>query len=229
MLEQIHKNMKWIMWTIVILVTVTFMFFGIYPSSVSGRTVAKVNGYAITLDEFNRVYRNMEENYRQVLKDQMNENFTKVIKNQAIRELVNNQLLVQEAERVGLQVSDEELQAYIMKVPAFSVQGKFDKRVYERALQNINMTPAAFEANQREYLLRQKMENLVEDAVAINDADLPAAYAQRNPKAKPGDFEKNKESFRQSYLAQKRREALDAFVKGLESKASVKIDDKVLS
>ena len=50
MLQSMHKHMKWIMWAIVVLVTVTFMFFGIYPSSVSGRTVAKVDGYVISSD-----------------------------------------------------------------------------------------------------------------------------------------------------------------------------------
>jgi peptidyl-prolyl cis-trans isomerase D len=229
MLQSIHKNMKWIMWAIVILVTVTFMFFGIYPSSVSGRTVAKVDGYVISADDLNRVYRNMEENYRQIMKDQFNQDFAKLLRTQALRELVQNRLLVQEADRVGLRITDEELQSYIMQIPAFLVRGKFDKRVYEGALRNINMTPALFEANQREYLLRQKLERLVEDGVAVTDAELPAAYASKNPKAKPGDFEKNKINFKQSYLVEKRRAALDAFVKNLGNKATITIEDKALA
>ena len=229
MLQSIHKHMKWIMWAIVILVTVTFMFFGIYPSSVSGRTVAKVDGYVISSDDLNRVYRNMEENYRQIMKDQFNQDFAKLLKTQALRELVQNRLLVQEADRVGLRVTDEELQSYIMQIPAFLDRGKFDKRAYEGALRNINMTPALFEANQREYLLRRKLERLVEDGVAVTDAELPAAYASKNPKARPGDFEKNKVTFKQTYLAEKQRAALDAFVKNLGNKATITIDDKALS
>ncbi len=228
MLEKIHQHMKWIMWTIVVLVTVTFLFFGIYPSSVSGRTAAKVDGYVITIDEFNRVYQNMVENYRSILKDQYNENFAKMLRGQALRELIQNRLLVQEAERRGLKVSDDELQASIMQVPAFAVQGRFSKQAYERALQYIGMKPAAFEENQRELLLRQKMERLVEDAVAVTDAELPAAYAAKNPKAKPADFEKNKASFKQTYLTEKKRQALDAFVKNLENSATIKIENKAL-
>jgi peptidyl-prolyl cis-trans isomerase D len=229
MLQSMHKHMKWIMWSIVVLVTVTFMFFGIYPSNVSGRTVAKVDGYAISSDDLNRVYRNMEETYRQILKDQFNENFAKTLRGQALRELVQNRLLVQEADRVGLRVADEELQAYIMQIPAFVSRGKFDRRAYEGTLQNINMTPAQFEANQREFLLRQKLERLVEDGVAVTDAELSAAYASKNPKAKPGDFEKNKDSFRQAFLAEKQKAALDAFVKGLGNKATITIDDKAFA
>lgn len=217
------------MWAIVILVTVTFMFFGIYPSAISGRTVAKVDGYVIGSDDLNRVYRNLYDNYRQIMKNQLDENFTKMLRSQALRELVKNRLLIQEAGRVGLRVSDEELQSYIMQIPAFTVGGKFDKRTYERTLQNINMTPALFEANQREYLLRQKLEQLVEDGVAVTDAELPSAYAAKDPKARRGDFEKNKTKFKQAYLEEKRKAAIDAFVKGLENKATITISDKALA
>ena len=229
MLQAIHKHMKWIMWAIVILVTVTFMFFGIYPSAMSGRTVAKVDGYVIGADDLNRVYRSMEDNYRQLMKDKMPDNFSKILRAQALRELVQDRLLVQEADRVGLRVTDEELQAYIMHVPAFVVQGAFNKASYDRVLQNINMKPADFEENQRDYLLRRKLERLVEDAVSVSDAELPAAYASKNPKAKPGDFEKNKVSFKQTYLKEKQREALDAFVKNLENKATITIEDKAFA
>lgn len=225
MLIQMHKHMKWIMWTIVILITIAFLFFGIFPSSSNGRTVAKVDGYVIGADEFNRVYRNMAENYRQILKDQFNENFAQIVKKQALQELIRNRLLLQEAERKGMKVTDEELQAAILQIPAFNNQGRFDHAAYERALQSINMTPALFEANQREYLLRQKLERLVQDSVAVTDAELPAAYAAKNPKAKKGEFEKNKESFKKSYLAEKQSQALDAYVKGLSNKATIKIND----
>jgi peptidyl-prolyl cis-trans isomerase D len=225
MLEQMHKHMKWLMWTIVILVAVTFLFFGIYPSSSSGRTAAKVDGYVISTDEVNRVYLNMAENYRKILKDQFNQNFADILRKQALQELITNRLLVQEADRKGLKVTDEELQTYIMNIPAFNNGGKFDQRSYDRALQSINMTPAAFEASQREYLLRQKLERLVEDQVAVTDAELPAAYAAKNPKARKGDFVKNKESFKQSYLAEKQREAVDAYVRVLMSKAEIRVNE----
>jgi peptidyl-prolyl cis-trans isomerase D len=135
-----------------------------------------------------------------------------MLRKQALQELIKNRLLVQEAERRGLKVSDEELQDHIMQMPVFSSQmGKFDHRAYEQALQSINMTPAVFEANQREYLLKQKLERAVQDGVAVIDAELPAAYAAKNPKAKKGEFEKNKEAFKQTYLAEKQSEALDAY------------------
>jgi peptidyl-prolyl cis-trans isomerase D len=217
------------MWAIIILITVTFLFFGIYPSSTTGSMVANVNGDVITGEELNREYRNLYDTYKQIFKDQFNEAMTKTLRTQALRELVQGRLLVQEAGRMGLKVSDDELRGEIVKVPAFSPQGKFDQRVYEYYLQRENITPAVFETQLRDFMLRKKLENLIEDSVDVTDAELEAAYAAANPKAKAGDLEKNKGSFRKVQLQKKRSEARDAFVRGLESKGKVILNDKALA
>lgn len=226
MLIQMHRHMKWIMWGIVVLITVTFLFFGIYPSETSSGSAAKVNGYVITIDELNRVYQNMYDNYREILKDNFPESLSKGLRSQALRELIQNRLLIQEAERMGLRISDEELQAYILKIPAFSPGGKFDKKIYDSYFDRVNIKPEAFEMSQREYLLRQKLERLVEDSVAVNDSELAGAYATRNPKAKAGEFEKNRDSFRKQLLAEKQRDALTVYVRNLQSKADIKSSEK---
>lgn len=229
MLEQIRKHMGWMMWIIVGLITVTFLFFGIYPSSGGGDRAAKVGDTVITMEELNRAYRNLHDNYKELLKDQFNETFAKSLRSQALQELIVNRLMIDEAERIGLRVSDGELQAAIMRMPAFSVDGKFDKRAYDRILDRINMTPAAFEASQREFLLRQKMENLIRDGVSVTDAEMAAAYRQKNPNAKPGDFEKNRENFRQTYLAGKQRDTLTAALREIEKRIPVKIEQKSMA
>lgn len=229
MLIQIHKHMKWIMWAIVVLITVTFLFFGIYPSDIGGRAVAKVGGEIITSDEWNRVYQNMYSNYKNLLKDQFNDSFAKSLKSQALQELIVGRLLVQEADRVGLRVSDEELQSAIMRMPTFSTNGKFDKRSYDRILDQINMKPAAFEASQREFLLRQKLEQVVKDGVAVTDQELSAVYQKKNPKAKSGEYEKNKDVFKQTVLAEKQRDALTAYVRGIQDRTTVKIYEKSMA
>jgi len=229
MLESMRKNMKWLMWITVALVTITFLFFGIYPSNIGGETVAKVGGYVITAEEFNRVYRNIYDTYRQLLKDRFNESFAKSLKVQALQELIGDRLLIQEAEHIGLKVGDDELQTMIMKIPAFSQGGKFDRIRYERALHSINMTPAVFEANQRELRLRQKLAQLVMDGVTVTETELAAAYKQQHPKATSGDFEKNKESFRRTYLSGKQRDALTAFIRGISNRTSITINEKALT
>lgn len=229
MLIHIHKHMSWIMWAIIILITISFLFFGIYPSSTTSNMVADVNGDVITGEDLNRAYRNLYDTYKQIFKDQFNEAMTKTLRAQALRELVQSRLLIQEAGRMGLKISDDELRGAILKITAFSPQGKYDQKTYEYYLQRENITPAVFETEQREFMLRKKLENLIEDSVEVTEAELAAAYASSNPKAKAGDFEKNKGSFRKAQLQQKRSEAREAYVRGLESKGKVVLNDKALA
>ncbi len=229
MIEWIRKHMGWMMWVIVGLVTVTFLFFGIYPSSVGGKAVAKVGGVVITNDDVNRVYQNLYDTYKDALKDKFNDSVEKSLRSQALTELIVNQIFVDEAKNLGLQVTDRELQANIMKMPGFSQNGRFDKQTYERILERVNMTPAAFEADQRDFILRQKMEQLVRDSVMVEDAELSSAYQRENPKAKPGDFEKDKDTFRQTYLAEKQKDALTVFLRNAETRIPVKIEDKAFT
>jgi len=229
MLIQIHKHMKWIMWAIVILITVTFLFFGIYPSNVTGSMVANVNGDVITAEDVNRVYQNMYDNYKQIFKDQFNDSLAKTLRAQALRELIQTRLLIQEADRMGLRISDDELRAEILKISAFTTGGRFDQKVYENYLQRMNITPAVFETEQREFMLKRKLEQLVADGVVVADAEVAAAYAKENPKAKAGDYEKAIGSFRQSQLQKKQNEALSVFVRGLENKGKITRNDKGLA
>jgi peptidyl-prolyl cis-trans isomerase D len=221
MLEQMRKHMNWIMWIILILVIVSFLFFGIYPSSDGRGAAASVNGEVISAGELNRAYRNMYETYRQIFKDQFNDSIAKGLRRQALRDLVQTRLLVQEAKRTGLQVTDEEVQTAIMRTPSFTNQGKFDKAAYERYLDYVNVKPSVFEETQREYMLKQKIEGIIEEGVDVSDDELKAAYAARNPKAKAGDLEKTRSSFRQTLLTEKRRAAVDAYGQALFNKGKV--------
>jgi len=209
------------MWIILILVIVSFLFFGIYPSGEGRGAAAMVNGETVTSGELDRAYRNMYEQYRQIFKDQFNDSMAKGLRQQALRDLVQTRLLVQEAKQTGLRVTDEEVQTAIMRTPSFSNQGKFDKAAYERSLEYINMKPSVFEETQREYMLKQKIERIIEEGVDVTEEELRDAYAARNPKAKAGDLEKNRESFRQTLLSEKRRSAVDAYAQALYKKGKV--------
>jgi len=209
------------MWIILILVIVSFLFFGIYPSGEGRGAAAMVNGETVTSGELDRAYRNMYETYRQIFKDQFNDAMAKGLRQQALRDLVQTRLLVQEAKQNGLRVTDEEVQTAIMRTPSFSNQGKFDKAAYERYLEYINVKPSVFEETQREYMLKQKIERIIEEGVDVTEEELRDAYAARNPKAKAGDLEKNRESFRQTLLSEKKRSAVDAYAQALYKKGKV--------
>jgi peptidyl-prolyl cis-trans isomerase D len=217
--------MNWIMWLILVVIIVTFMFFGIYPSSSTGRFAAKVDDEVISYDEWNRAYQNIAETYRQILKDQYNDNFAKTVKNQALQELIQNRVLDREADRMGIKVSDDEVRQSILGIPAFSPSGKFDNRTYQMYLDRINITPAVFEASQRGYLRRQRLISVIEDSVAVTDAEVDAAV--KTAAKGPADAAREREAKRQQLLTKKRQDALDIYVAGLKLKAKIKIGDAV--
>jgi peptidyl-prolyl cis-trans isomerase D len=214
--------MNWIMWMILVLIIVSFLFFGIFPSDTSRGIAAEVNGDIISSSELNRTYRNMVETYRQIFKEQFTDAMSRNLRSQALRELIQDRLLVQEANRIGLRVSDQEVQSAIMQVPAFSRSGQFDRAEYVRYLDYINQKPAAFEEFQRDLMLRRKLERIIEDSAVVTDDEVADAYAARNPKAKKGELEKNRETFRQTLLIEKKRAAVEAYVQGLFKKADIK-------
>lgn len=222
MLEQLRKHMNWILWATLALIIVTFLFFGVYPSNTSGTTVARVNDDIISYEEWNRSYLNLSETYRQIFKDQFNEGLAKVLRNQALQELIQNRLLSQEAERVGIKISDDELRDSIRAIPAFNPGGKFDSRTYEFYLDRVNLTPAVFEATQRDFLRRQRLVRVIEDSVAVTDEDVAAALLADPKKKTP----KEKDALRQQQLVQKRQNALNAFVAGLKQQAKIKIEER---
>lgn len=224
MLEQMQKHMGWIMWTILALIIVSFLFFGIFPADTGQGIAASVNGEIISASELNRYYLNLADTYRDIFKDQFNDALSKTLRSQALRDLIQNRLLVQEAERIGLQVSDEEVRAAIMQVPAFQRNGQFDRTTYLRHLDYVNQKPAAFEESQRRQMLRGKLERIIEDSVTVTEEEAAETYAKRNPKAKRGDREKNKAAFDRGLLTEKRRSALEAYVQGLYRKGDIQID-----
>jgi peptidyl-prolyl cis-trans isomerase D len=217
------------MWVILVLVIISFLFFGIYPSSGGRGEAATVNGDVISGGELDRAYRSMYETYRQIFKEQFNDAMARNLRQQALRELIQNRLLVQEAARIGLRVSDEEVRAAIMQTPAFAPAGRFDKAAYERYLDYINVKPSVFEETQREFMLKQKIERIIEDGVDATDDELKAAYAARNPKAKPGDLDKDRASFRKTYLVEKKRDAVTAYVQTLYKKGKITMNQAALT
>jgi hypothetical protein len=69
----------------------------------------------------------------------------------------------------------------------------------------------------------------VKDSVVVTDAELAASYQQKNPKATPGEFEKNRAAFKETFLAEKQRDAITAYLRGIQSRTTIKIDDKAIT
>ena len=162
-------------------VVVVFIFWGIWsPNECRQRELVKIGDYIITVAEARNYYQNLRDRYQAIYGERFTEEMAKKLnlKEKAVKDLINRILLLQEAQRLGLKVTSEELQASIQDIPAFQKDGVFDKATYLRALQRARLTAKEFEANQRQTLLLNKLQGLVISSVKVSDQEILEAYRQ---------------------------------------------------
>jgi len=126
-------------------------------------TLATVNDRIITRAEFEDAFQRAAEGLRKA-----NPNVTSAqlqdpqFKQMILGELINSRLLMDEADRLGISVSDKEVFAAISRQSIFwNQQGQFDRTVYQMALRSIRMTPPQFEANFKKEMIADRIMSMV--------------------------------------------------------------------
>ena len=173
MFDFVHEK-KRLVQIVLALIILPFAFWGVDSYNQSGNTAevaATVNDAKITQQEFENALRQQQDRLRQML----GANFDAALldnpemKHAVMDNLVAQRLLVERAKAAGLAVSDEQMAQVIQSIEAFQDNGKFDKKRYETALANQNMSPLMFEARLRGELLGQQMRDaFVQNGYASN-------------------------------------------------------------
>jgi len=176
---------SWMLKGILILVAVTFISWGGYSLIREKKVnyVAKVNGVTLEWKEYNDAFQNAVKQYREALGSSFSEKMIEELhlKDKILDDLIAKILILQEVKRLGLSIPDEELREAIESVPAFQVNGQFDKRNYERFLRLSRMTPEEFEQSQRESLLISKAVSLIKmNAGKVSEEEVLETYLFEN-------------------------------------------------
>ncbi|HHH38525.1 MAG TPA: peptidylprolyl isomerase, partial [Sedimenticola sp.] len=182
MLQDIREKAQgWIAWFIVILISVPFALWGInsYLGGGSEPVVASVNGYEITEREFETTYRDFRQRLRQQLGDAYRPGLVdeKALRKQVLESMIQNRLVLQAAEKMGLGVSDELIRRTILSIPAFQVNGRFSRELYERAVATQGLTPAGFEGRIRQAVVSEQLAKAVQGSALVTDAELQRLVA----------------------------------------------------
>jgi len=98
------------------------------------------------------------------------------IKQSLLEEMIEARLVLQEARRLGLSATDEELMNAIAQVPEFHVNGRFNKERYIQLLRANRLTPAQFEEDQRKQLTIQRLLGVLADAAHVTEAEVRERY-----------------------------------------------------
>jgi peptidyl-prolyl cis-trans isomerase D len=195
MLKVFRDNLKylsWILWVVIALfVLFVFVDFGSGlrgRNATAGNNAATVGKRTVTMADFERQYRQLEQLYGQLYGGQLTPEVAKQLQlpMQALTRAVNEQVLLTEAERLGLKVSDEELRSKILELPVFvDSQGRFigqDK--YAQLLSQNKYTVASFETEMRNQVLREKLNDVLRNGMYIGDDEVEKAYRDQVEKAK---------------------------------------------
>lgn len=166
-------------------IVVTFISWGGYSRyQERASTVAYVNGEPIPIQEYERSYMQALNFARAQLGGELSEEQLASLKlrERVYDQLVERILLLQEAERLGIEVTDAELRERIAAHPVFQFQGGFSEERYRKLLAANNLTPAQFEAEQRAEALTEKLRRLVMGFAKVSEAEAFADWRQRNEK-----------------------------------------------
>lgn len=153
---------------IVTLIAIPFALWGVnsYFSGDSALSVAKVDGIEIT----HVAYRNALDQFRGRVNPEMLD--SRQFKERVLEGLIDQALLVADAERHGYRFSDAGLNQLIHKLPYFQRDGEFDSQLYQALLRRQGITPTEFEEQQRREAMTSQVHQGLRVSAIVTDHDV---------------------------------------------------------
>jgi peptidyl-prolyl cis-trans isomerase D len=195
MLDRMRQHRSWLKWSLA-LVVLSFVIFYIPEflrstgaDAGAGETIASVAGHEITAGEFRRAYQAQLQAYRSSYGGNMSEQLLKQlgVDQQILQQLVEERAALAEAERLGIQASDEEVRQRIFAMPAFQENGAFiGEQRYQQLLrmQRPPLSASDFEDSVRRSVAVEKLRATVTEWLSVADPELEQEYRRRNDKVK---------------------------------------------
>ncbi len=176
MLKWLRRSTRsWFIYLAIGAIVVVFIFWGVgsYKASRS-QEAAEVNGAVIPMTEFVRQYNELVKRYQEKTGGEVTPEMIKSLrlKEMALSQLVEEALLLQAGQRLGLEVTTAELRHQIQSYPFFQQDGKFDEKRYFALLSRHHLNPQGFEAQERQQLLLRKVIEEVTSFAKVSDAEL---------------------------------------------------------
>ncbi len=187
MLQVFRDNLKYLSWVLwgVILVFVLFSFtdFGTqqFTPGAPANTAATVGDLDVSYREFQDAYQRAERRYREDFGDQFSTELANQLglPLQVLNGLVDQRILQQEADRIGLVVTDRELQKAILEIPVFQEDGVFvGQDAYRNILASNRMRPEEFEGMLRRDLVTDKVRAALTGSVYVSPEEVEEAFRE---------------------------------------------------
>ena len=153
---------------IVIAVALVLSFSACNRSQAGSDVMAKVNGRKILRTEVDKYYSNQTASAPQKPSDEQSTS----LKLGILKELIDNEILMQRAEKLGLLATNEEVDQKLNEIKAPYTQEEFDKRLQERKISLDD-----FKRDLRRSITIDKVLNKeITSKIAISDSDISSYY-----------------------------------------------------
>ena len=149
---------------ILALIILSFVLTGVgnYLIGGSGDYAAKVNGQVIERAKLEQAFQSERSRMQQQLGDQFsalagNEGYMQQLRRQTLSQLIDNMLLDQYAEKLGLSISDDQVKDAIRKAPYFQTNGQFDNAKYLDLITRMGYSADNYAQSMRQQLVNQQV------------------------------------------------------------------------
>jgi peptidyl-prolyl cis-trans isomerase D len=194
MRDRFHQ-LKWILIAVVATFVIGFVFVdmglgGASTSKADDRSfAARVNGETIPFTEYNRALYNMEENYKRMYGQQFTPEMSQAmgLDKQVLDSLIDQRLLLQEASRLHLSASPDEVRKKILEIPVLNPDGKFvGQELYSRFVvgQLRYESTASFEDDLSREITLQKIDSAMMNSIVVSPKAAQAEYRRTTENAK---------------------------------------------
>jgi peptidylprolyl isomerase/peptidyl-prolyl cis-trans isomerase D len=157
------------------------------------RHAAVVNGKTISTQEYQDAIEQQRQRFRQQMNREITPNMEDLIRKQAYNQLVNNSLLEQEMERLGITVTNAEIENMVFgENPHQIIRQQFADstgQINYQLLQNMAQNPQAnpqflrLERYLEKQRRREKMNSLIQSTVHVSEEDIKEHHWSQNASA----------------------------------------------
>jgi len=169
----------WIAWVIVILISIPFALWGIqeYLSPASNVAVAVVNDVEVGVNEFQRTYQRQRAQLQSLLgaSFDINQLDEERLREEALNQLVNDEVVVQAAIAGGMRIGDRQLAHAIQVQSIFQRDGAFSEELYQQWLRTQGYSAGGFENDLKRSMLAEQLVAGVATSAFVTDRELERA------------------------------------------------------
>ncbi|WP_170000040.1 peptidylprolyl isomerase [Campylobacter sp. RM9328] len=179
MITWMQKNKKYLVVTIwisvIAFVGAGFVGWGAYDLNNNRATsVATVGHRNISVQELQQKYNQIYNYYSNIFDGQFTQEKAEEIglENIAMQAVIQDNLLLNFADDIGLSVSDENVLKYIVADPSFQTDGAFNKNLYYDVLRRARINPNDYEKNLKRQILMDKINFILKTTATQKDIEL---------------------------------------------------------